>query len=105
MVNPSRWKTRDARLSKLAFVLLALFPATLLVGFAAMHFEPPRFETRIFLSLDHPETEGQLINSGVSTLDMIVAVAVVVTTLGFVVGLVLLLISLYKRTAHATPTI
>jgi hypothetical protein len=105
MVTPVRWKVRNAKLSKLAFVLLAAFPATLLVGFTAMYFEPPRFETRLFLSLDHPEREGQIIDSGISTLDTVVAVAVVVTALGFIVGLVLLLISLYKRRTHAAPTI
>jgi hypothetical protein len=77
MVTPVRWKVRNAKLSKLAFVLLAAFPATLLVGFTAMYFEPPRFETRLFLSLDHPEREGQIIDSGISTLDTVVAVAVV----------------------------
>jgi hypothetical protein len=105
MVKPSRWKTRDARLSKLAFVLLAVFPTTLLVGFTAMHFEPPRFETRVFVSLDPSQRPGQLIDSGISSLDTVVAVAVLVTALGFIVGLVLLLVSLYKRPTHVTPTI
>ena len=105
MVKPLRWKERNSRLSKFAFVLLAALPITLLVAFTVMYFELPRFETRVFLSLDHPETEGQLIDSGVSALDTVVAVAVVMTALGFVVGLVLLLISFYKRPTHITPTI
>jgi hypothetical protein len=105
MVMPLRWKERNTRLTKLAFVLLVAFPTTLLVGFTAMYFEPPRVETRVFLSLDPSQRPGDLIDSGISTLDTVIAMAVLVTALGFVVGLVLLIISLYKRPTDAAPTI
>ncbi len=105
MVMRLRWKKRNARLSKLAFILLAAFPVALLSAFTAMYFEPPRVETRVFVSLDPAEPPGTLVDSGISTLDSVLALAVVVTAFGFVVGLILLVLSLYRRPAHVTSTI
>ena len=101
----ARWSEHGRRLRRVSFVLMGAFLAAFLLQVAVIYFGPPQYETRVLFDLEHPERNGDLIRSGISTFDTILAVAVVLTGLGFLVGLVLLIVSLYRRPVDATPNI
>ena len=101
----ARWSERGRKLRRVSFGLMGAFLATFLLQVSVIYFGPPQYETRVLFDLKHPEHNGDLISSGVSTFDEILAVAVVLTGLGFLVGLVLLIVSLYRRPVDATPHI
>ena len=93
------------KLSRLAFALMLAFPAAFLLQVAMIYFGPRSYETRVLFDLEHPEHNGDLISSSTSALDTILTAAVLLTGLGFMAGLVLLLVSVYRSPSHATPTI
>ena len=70
-----------------------------------MCFEPPKLVTQVFVSSDPSQRVGQLLDSGFSTLDIIIATSIIVTAITFVIGLVLLVICLYKRPPETGLTV
>ena len=85
------------RIETFIFVLLSAFPAAVL---AFTLYRPTRTEKRVLFDLVHPEHNGELISVSYSPLAYIIVGVLLVTAIGFVLGLVLLGISIHKRVSR-----